>query len=101
MAAADQMLGDNLRRLHIIRADQVDIIEIAGAGSKHQRHTDLRRAIAQFALVDSPGDNHPVYTLRNQGIKTLTHFFPAAALGEKDHFPSASSASVSPAVSSA
>jgi hypothetical protein len=74
--AADQMLGDNLRGLHIIRADKVDIIEIAGAGGKHQRHTDLRGAIAQFAaFVDSTGNNHPVYALRNQGFKALTHFF--------------------------
>ena len=87
MAAADQVLGDNLRRLHIIRADQVDIVEIAGAGSKHQRHSSLRRAIAQLrSLVDRPGNHHAVDPLRHQGIKTLEHFFTAVPpLGEKHH----------------
>ena len=57
MAAADQMLGHQLRRLHVVRADQVDIVEIAGAGSEHQRHPRLRRPLAQLAAaVDGPGE---------------------------------------------
>lgn len=103
MAAADQVLGDNLRRLHIIRADQVDIVEIAGAGSKHQRHSSLRRAIAQLrSLVDRPGNHHAVDPLRHQGIKTLEHFFTAVPPWVRNTIlPCDSSASVNPAVISA
>ena len=89
MAAADQVFGDNLRRLHIIRADQVNIVEIAGAGSKHQRHPGLRRAIAQLrSLVDRSGNHYAVDPLRHQGIKTLKHFFTAVSpLSEEHHSP--------------
>ena len=89
MAAADQMLGHQLRRLHVVRADQVDIVEVAGAGSEHQRHPRLRRPLAQLAAaVDGPGDDHPVHPLRRQRIKPLSHLLAAASpLGEKHHFP--------------
>ncbi|STS90426.1 Uncharacterised protein [Klebsiella variicola] len=89
MAAADKMLGHQLRRLHVVRADQIDIVKVAGAGSKHQRHAGLRGPLAQFApAIDRPGDDHPVDPLRREGIKPLVYLLAAApALGEEHHFP--------------
>ncbi len=64
MTAANQMFRYHLRRLHVIRADQVNIVQIAGAGGKNQRHPHFGGTIAQFsALVDSASDNHPVHAL--------------------------------------
>lgn len=103
MAAADKMLRHQLRRLHVVRADQVDIVKIAGAGSKHQRHPRLRRTLAQLApAVDRPGDNHPVHPCAASVSNRWAIFSPLRPPRVRNTiFPCLSGASVRPAVNSA
>ena len=89
MAAPNQMLGHQLGRLHVIRTNNVDLVEIAGAGGKHQRRLGFSGFDPQFCgPVDRTGNHHAVDALRHQRFKTLEHLLAAVApLGQKDHFP--------------
>ena len=58
MAAADKMLGHQLRRLHVVRADQIDIVKVAGAGSKHQRQFGAGAICSELCPLVRAIDNH-------------------------------------------
>ena len=76
MAAAYQMFGHQLCRLHIVGADNIDFIEIAGAGSKDQRRLGFRRFRPQFRrLIDRALAEHNVQCTVAQEVGHPTTIF--------------------------
>ena len=83
------MLGQHLRGLHVIRAQRIGLVEVAGARSKHQRHAFFGGALAQLAAhARRSGDDYPVNTLIQQHIEPGKKLIGlATAVQKKDHPP--------------
>jgi hypothetical protein len=70
-----KMLGNDLRRLHIIRADQVDIVEVAGAKQTPAACQLTRPAIAQLAYWSIAPAIITPSTPAPPGYQNAEHFF--------------------------
>gem|GEM_PF-5006106 len=89
MTALNQILGEHLGRLHVIRPDAVSIVQIAGARGKHERNALLCSARLQLAANPrASGDDDAVHPLCQQGVKALEELLAAVATVQEKHHPS-------------
>ncbi len=88
MTTLNQILGEHLGRLHVVRPDAVSIVKIAGARSKHERNALLCGTRLQLTAYPRAASNDDaVHPLCQQGVKALEELLAAVATVQEKHHP--------------